>query len=327
VLDFASDAAAVAACIFVVARPQCVVYFFIWLPVAMGGSAIMDEDPSEIVRSFFDNYGWVEGPEGLSGEEKQSRRFRPAYRAYTRGSAERTLACFRSRTGTSLFAGCGDMPETHVRLARQFSKIYCMDISRVALERARERLGGSAAYLLESITETKLEDNSVDAVYCAHVIYHIGRALQERAVQQLIRVTRRGGRIVVIYANPGSPFTFPGAMMRWAKRLRSRNAGALTPTWATADAVPELYYHVNPLRWWRRFEGNCRIEFLPWEIIGSRPASALLWSDGMASAFYRAAGWAEARVPALAVRLWQYPIIVLDKKKAGDRQGTRGTPA
>jgi hypothetical protein len=144
------------------------------------------------------------------------------------------------------------------------------------------------------------------------------KSFKKRAIRQLIRVTKPAGRIVVIYANPWSPFTIPGAIMRWLKRVRrSISSDRSTLTNQESDRIPELYYYVNPLSWWHRFKPQCRVTFLPWEVIGSRPARALLRTDRVATAFYRTAGWMERHSPRLSVRLWQYPIIILDKETIG----------
>jgi ubiquinone/menaquinone biosynthesis C-methylase UbiE len=44
-------------------------------------------------------------------------------------------------------------------------------------------------------------EDHFDAAYCAHVIYHIDGDHQDKAIRELIRVTKPGGRIVVIYSN------------------------------------------------------------------------------------------------------------------------------
>jgi hypothetical protein len=80
------------------------------------------------------------------------------------------------------------------------------------------------------------------------------------------------------------------------------------------DAQPHLYYHAHPRSWWRRFAPMAAIRFAPWEAIGSRPARALLRTDASARLFYHAAAWLEANAPSAAARLWQYPIIILEKK-------------
>jgi ubiquinone/menaquinone biosynthesis C-methylase UbiE len=47
-------------------------------------------------------------------------------------------------------------------------------------------------------------EDHFDAAYCAHVIYHIDSDHQDKAIRELIRVTKPGGRIVVIYSNQDS---------------------------------------------------------------------------------------------------------------------------
>jgi SAM-dependent methyltransferase len=184
-----------------------------------------------------------------------------------------------------------------------------MDISPVALGIARSKLGDTAEYFEESITETSLADDSVDAVYCAHVIYHIAEELQERAVNELIRVTKRGGRLVVVYVNSKSPFGWPRSVKQVIERIRIRQTHVVE----TQDSVPKLYNYVRPLGWWRRFSPQCHLSFLPSEVIGSRAARDLLRTQGMAWLFFAVAQWIENRFPRPASWMWQYSIIVLDK--------------
>ncbi len=262
----------------------------------------MTADPvGQQVAAFYDTHGWVDTGDGTSGEDGLFRQFPRGYEHYAEGSARRTQALLAGRTGALLFVGCGDLPDTHVQIAAGFAQVTCLDISQAALAIAAGKLGPRAVCRLESIVGCTLPDAQFDLSFCAHVIYHIDAAEQEAAVRQLLRLTRPGGRIVIIYANPRSVFTLPGEAMR-ALRPRRRDG-----------AVPPLYYHAHPLGWWRRFGDQAAVRFAPWQAIGSRPARALLRTDAMAALFYRAAGWFEAAWPAAAARLWQYPIVVLDK--------------
>jgi SAM-dependent methyltransferase len=263
-------------------------------------------NPAEIVKSFYDEFGWRKDGQP-SGEDQLFRAFPPAYQSYKPLSAARILKAFEGRGGTLLIVGCGDMPEPDVRLAKQFDKVICVDIAKIALEISEEKLGAMGTYIHGSILDSDLPDGVVDAAYCAHVVYHIDADLQERAVRQMIRLTKPGGRVVCLYANPLSPFTIPGGLMRWAKI-------ALKPK---ADRpAPELYYHAHTLGWWRRFRDQCQLSVQPLEVIGSRPARALLKTQALASSFFKLARWVEERFPAVATKLWQYPIIILDKAPA-----------
>jgi SAM-dependent methyltransferase len=258
----------------------------------------MSSPTEQTVREFYDTYGWSKG-----GEDKLFRQFRPAYRPYHERTIARTLGCFADRSGSLLIVGGGDLPQSHVDLAAQFDAVTCIDISRVALDITQQKLP-NAERVLGSVCDAPLPTATFDAVFAAHIVYHIDANDQERAVRELIRVTRPGGRIVIIYNNPRSPIRFAtGAVHRLRKRF--------APQQAVAESG--LYFSPFPLRWWSRFKDACAVSMLPWDIIGSYEERTLIPSDGLARAFYGAAAWAERQLPSASVRFWQYPIIILDR--------------
>jgi SAM-dependent methyltransferase len=263
-----------------------------------GGSG-MPGVTEQSVREFYDTFGWSKG-----GEDKLFRQFRPAYRPYHERTVARTLGCFAGRDGSLLIVGGGDLPQSHVDLAAQFDAVTCIDISRVALDITRNKLP-DADRVLGSICDAPLPTGVFDAVFAAHIVYHIDANEQERAVRELIRVTRPGGRIVIIYNNPRSPIRFAtGAVHRLRKRF--------SPARAVAES--RLYFSPHPLRWWNRFRDACAVSMLPWDIIGSYEERTLIPSDGIARAFYGAAAWVERQMPSASVRFWQYPIVILDRR-------------
>ncbi len=252
-----------------------------------------------IVRDFYDNYGWSKG-----GEDELYRQFRPAYWPYHERTVARTLGCFAGRKGSLLLVGGGDLPQSHVDLASRFDAVTCIDISEVALSITQRKLP-NAERVLGSICDAPLATGAYDAVFCAHVVYHIDSIQQERAVREMIRVTKPGGRIVIIYNNPGSPLRFAAAFVRQVRRR-------LAPRPA-AKPGPVLYFSPHRLNWWRRFKDACSLSMLPWDILGSGDEKSLIPTDGAARAFYRAAAWVESQAPSMSVYFWQYPIIILDR--------------
>jgi len=272
------------------------------------GKTDVKQSVSESVAHFYDHYGWVKQGAGESGEDQLHRSFPPHYAEYNARSEKRTLAVLTKNSGSLLIAGCGDMPESHVRIAASFGQVTCMDFSATALGIAQRKLGTSASYRHESILNSTLPDGVFDTTFCAHVIFHIDKDQQETAVRKLVRVTKPGGRVVILYANPHSPFYIPGAVMRGVKRrIGRRHTG-------NVGRPPPLYYHAHTLGWWTRFTTECDVAFLPWEVIGSRQGRALLRSDRIAEAFFSTAAWLETKAPRTAVRLWRSQIVILDKK-------------
>ena len=261
---------------------------------------------TEAVRRFYDEYGWVVDGQG-SGEDKSFRGYSKAFTDYSRVSTRRVLDALGDRRGSVLFVGGGDMPENHMAVARTFARIVCLDLSSVGLEAARRKLGDGAEYVVGSILEADLGAGDFDVVYCAHVLYHISRDLQEAAVRRMLRACRPGGRVVLVYANPWSPVRLAGRAAALLGRLRK----------APPSAAPaRLYYHDHPLGWWSRFAGEARVRIAPWEAVAGRIAAPVLQPQALASGFVSAAIALERTAPGLAVRLWQYPLIVLEKNRA-----------
>ncbi len=93
-----------------------------------------------------------------------------------------------------LDVGCGDG-----RIPRQYTspEVVCVDRSEAAVAAARER--GLDARLAD-VRELPFADGSFDAVTCNHTLYHVDD--RDRAVAELARVLRPGGRFAGIYNAP-----------------------------------------------------------------------------------------------------------------------------
>ena len=261
------------------------------------------------VRSFYDTYGWAEVAAGQRGEDKTYRMFRKPYAAYDAACQDRTAALFPPVFDRLLIAGCGDMPDSHLAIARRARHVTCVDISQAAIDLARQRVTGPMEGHVASILELPFPDGTFDAVFCAHVLYHIAGEEHERAVRQMLRVTKPGGRVVVLYFNPASLLRAASAAVSRVGRLARKRARS-----AAGSAAPALYFFAHRLGWWQRFTDTAAVTVLPWQAASSKVERNLVWSDGLARLFYRAASGLERRFPAIATRLWVFPAIVLDKR-------------
>ena len=274
-------------------------------------------DVEKSVQTFYDSFGWVETA-GVSGEDALFREFSPPYYRYHEGVNDRTLKCFSRLDGKLLMAGGGDLPETHVAIAKIFSPTTFLDISERALAIAKRKFDGPAEYICGSILEIPKPEDYFDAAYCAHVIYHIDKDLQETAVRELIRVTRPGGRVIIIYHNPDS---LPQRLIQRGSGLLRRIHGAKrrlqrsrrTDTVAGQNRPP-LYFFAHRLAWWTRFDGECDVTMIPWDVLGNTQEELLFMFQPVARWGYRFCSWFENKYPQKAVGWWSYPIIQLTKK-------------
>jgi SAM-dependent methyltransferase len=231
------------------------------------------------VREFYDQRGWQ------GSEDMLFRQYSQAYQQYHAAAVARTINCFSGRSGSLLIAGGGDMPESHIDIAAKFDRAACIDISQAALDIAQRKV-------------PKLERTLGS-------IYHIDATEQEQAVRELIRICKPGGRVVILYKNPQSPIRYAAGAIHRLRKLA-----------APKDAVEEasgLYFWAHSLAWWNRFKDTSAVSMRPWDIIGSFEERTLIPANWLARTFYGIARLIEVKTPRLAVKLWQYPIVVLDK--------------
>ena len=91
-----------------------------------------------------------------------------------------------------LDAGCGDGTISSIVAAPE---VMCVDQSPASVEAARAR--GLEARVAD-IRELPFRDGEFDLVMCNHVLYHLPD--RDRAIAELARVLRAGGRLVGIYS-------------------------------------------------------------------------------------------------------------------------------
>ncbi len=123
-----------------------------------------------------------------------------------------------------LEAGCGTGRFTF-EVARAGHQVTAIDYSAAMLDSCRERQagepeGGRVAFQQASIFELPFEDESFDAILSVHVLMHLPD--YERALAELIRVLRPGGRLVFDIRNQHSLNWLAYPLRRVGQRLRGR---------------------------------------------------------------------------------------------------------
>lgn len=162
------------------------------------------------VREFYEGEGWCEDEGGQFGDTKAFVDTRRASLEYTRKCMARLDRHFRGGGAYLLDAGCGPLPHEEVRrYGRNFQKRVCVDLSVQALKRARQHLGDRGIYVQGDLVKLPLEDNSMDAITCNHVLYQLAPQQQIEAMLELWRVLKPGGLAVIVY------YWWPYAALAW----------------------------------------------------------------------------------------------------------------
>lgn len=263
-----------------------------------------DQNVEKQLESFYDGQGWSKDDSGHSTDAALWEDLRPVAEDYV-AHCRRKLLPHLPRSGISLLdaaSGPVQYPE-YLEYSAGFQKRICVDISEKALSQAKAKLGNKGTYLKCSLLELPLESGSIDATISLHTIYHIDAAFQEKAVRELIRVTKPGAPIVVLYANPD----------RLLARLKRLLTGSSRPNPETASAGI-IYYYAYPLNWWRRFEDECELKILPWRFLTAQDARRFVPNNWVGKKILSLVAVLESMLPSLATSFGAYPMIIFRKK-------------
>jgi ubiquinone/menaquinone biosynthesis C-methylase UbiE len=109
-----------------------------------------------------------------------------------------------------LECGCGGNPAVPMlRDGDHYTGVDFSTAGRAEADQALRAWGGTYRLQQADICRLPFSDGKFDAIYSAHVLYHIENAAsQAGALQQMARVLRSGGAAVLVLVNP-SPLLFP----------------------------------------------------------------------------------------------------------------------
>jgi ubiquinone/menaquinone biosynthesis C-methylase UbiE len=170
-------------------------------------------------QAYYEQEGWRPSPDGVPHDLRRwGGNEEGPIRRHTHAVRRLRVAEALAQAGTPLRlleCGCGGNPALDLLpICRHYTGL---DFSREGLSRARERLSGwHVPFELAAADMCSLpfEDASFDAVYSSHALYHIAHPRgQAAALREMARVTRPGGVVVLIVANP-RPLLFAGNLLR-----------------------------------------------------------------------------------------------------------------
>lgn len=273
-----------------------------------------DPTGSEETKSFYDEEGWTER-DGQSVDQilfgvKEDGPIRVELFQHHLDRIRSHLA----RAGENLNlleCGCGGDPESE--LFDLCSKYTGIDFSESGLKLAAAKLEqADISYHLQAadVCDLPFDDGSFDALYCAHMIYHLADpAAQEAALKQMIRVLRPGGVAVLIAANP-RPLLFP---LRMAKRLLS-DMPLIGTILDRMRAKPPIPYKPMSIGWMRqRLEKWSEVEVLAYSIPSTHFYQNVTEYQGLGRAAWRTIRWLDLTYPRLSAYLGNYVIYTVRK--------------
>jgi len=269
----------------------------------------MENKAEDVVSKFYNEKGW-ELNKGITEDAKRWEDLRECSQEYVSKCRLRVLKHIPEKGINILDMASGPIQyKEYLEYSKNFKKRYCIDLSKAALDQAREKIGDHGVYLRGSFFDIALEDEFFDCSISLHTIYHIDKDKQEEAVRKLIRVTKPGKPLIAVYSNPNTLiryFKLPFSFLRRIQKALRRELGN--------ENNPEIYFYSHPIKWWYRFNDIADIQILPWRSFASHHQKALIPNNKYGKILLNILFDLEERFPDFFVRHFQYPMIILKKK-------------
>jgi SAM-dependent methyltransferase len=276
----------------------------------------------EVVRRFYDTFGWRKRPDGRYEDTAAFVDTRPVLSDYHHKVHLRLKELIRPTGEYFLDAGSGPVAHaSSIEYSSGYRRRVCVDLSLTALSEARSKLAGRGLYVIADLTQLPFRDLTFDASICAHALYHVPEDEQRSVILELYRTLKRDRRCIIVYSWPTSLFrSIPrlfGRVRRRALRWRQRSRSEAVPSGNGSGAHsdrPALYFHAHGRRWFRdNVPRNWAVEIRCWRSVG-RDFTTEFVGDGttgrlLMGLIYRL----ERMFPRRLARLGQYPMLVITR--------------
>jgi SAM-dependent methyltransferase len=291
------------------------------------------------VREFYNSIGWRHIGDGLY----QNARFedlRPVAQEYLHRCHLRVRR-FLPEAGTYLLdAGSGPIqyPE-YLAYSHGYRYRVCLDISRLALREARQRIGGHGLYVVGDVAHLPFKTGVFDGLVSLHTVHHLPAAEHKAAFEGFFRSLAPGGRAVVVYSwgahSPLMRWSRPAirlafGLIRAYRRLIGASDEVLVPAERAAPEAEDLikasgtFTYKHTYYWARSALSSVPgFEIRVWRSVSTSFTRALIHRQLFGSVWLNAIYWLEERFPHWLGRVGQYPMILFAKPPASAAESRR----
>jgi len=293
----------------------------------------LENDIKRDVRQFYDQVGWQQVSEGLY-QNAHYEDLRPVARAYIHDCHLRLLRHLHPQGRYLLDAGSGPIqyPE-YLEYSRRYQYRVCADISIVALQEARQRIGAHGLFVVADIANLPFKSDAFEGAVSLHTIHHLPEHEHLQAYDELHRTLAPGASVAVVNGWPGSslmkrfePLVRLSTRLRnLSNRLRGKETprkapkeaagrGAGQPSAAENELPKGTFTQRHDVSWVRNVVGaRMPVEIYVWRSVSVRFLRALIhpWLGGRL--WLRLLFGLEEHNPRYFGENGQYPIIVIKK--------------
>jgi SAM-dependent methyltransferase len=275
------------------------------------------------VREFYDHIGWQEASDGFY-QNASYEDLRQVSHDYIHICHLRVLRHLHPTGRLLLDAGSGPIqyPE-YLEYSKGYQRRVCADISLVALQEARKRIGDHGLFIICDIANLPIKSNTFDGMVSLHTIHHLPPDEHIRAYQELYRSLVPAGKGVIVNGWDNPPLTrFLNFWIGWANRLyaifRSQpivtdRGKALSPS-ANQTVSRGTYVRKHDPAWLQKEIGSLMpIQIWCWRSVSVRFLRTFIHERFAGRWFLKILYSIEELFPHFLGKYGQYPLIELRK--------------
>lgn len=294
----------------------------------------MDADIKSQVSEFYNQVGWQEVGEGLY-QNARYEDLRPVAREYIHRCHLRVLRHIKSAGRFMLDAGSGPIqyPE-YLEYSKGYQARVCVDISMVALQEARKRIGdrqsgGHGLFVVADIANLPFKPGAFDGAVSLHTIHHLPRVEHARAYGELHRVLEQGSAGVVVNGWDSPPLTrLSEALVRVVERVYAlkrrsepgqaqRSSSQKDPAFSTAgrEVGPQGTFvrKSSAASLTQEIGRQMPVQIFVWRSVNVRALRTFIHERWAGRSLLRLLYWLEEKFPRFFGENGQYPLVVIRK--------------
>ena len=130
---------------------------------------------------------------------------------------------------------------------------------------------------------------------------------QEEAVRKLIKATKSGKPVIIVYSNPNTIISILRSSLAFFSSKKAVNMAK--------EEDGNGYFYQYPNEWWDRFNDVASVEILPWRSLGLKAQKALIPNNKIGSIMFSSLFKLEQIFPDFFVKHFLYSMITITKKE------------
>jgi SAM-dependent methyltransferase len=281
-------------------------------------------DVKQHVREFYNQVGWQEVSEGVY-QNARYEDLRPVAREYIERCHQRVARQIKPEGQYLLDAGSGPIQyPAYLEYSQGYRYRVCADLSSVALQEARKRIGGSGLFVVADIANLPFAQGVFEGVVSLHTIHHLPADEHGRAYLELYRVLAPASTAVVVNGWDCPPLAaLADGLIGLVRRLKGgklqveSSAQNLQP--ATYNSKPNgTYVRKHNAAWLKRevssqLPPGSRVEIGVWRSVNVHFLRTFVHDKLAGRLWLRLLFWLEERFPRFCGENGQYPLIAIRK--------------